>query len=177
MVAFTGERYKVNNIIINKILLHKLWKVPLKRKSWYTLHLDLCSKLLPFVLVFQSVRLPELIAISWRITYVEPCSPVCTTHRGRVTKCKFWGQAHACCVHVKLLQSCLTVRPYGLQPVHGILSTRFSRQEYWCGLPFPSLGDLPNPGIEPTFPALAGRFWATWEAITNTIKNFKKWST
>ena len=30
----------------------------------------------------------------------------------------------------------------------------FSRQEYWSGLPFPSPGDLPNPGIEPRFPAL-----------------------
>ena len=26
----------------------------------------------------------------------------------------------------------------------------FSKQEYWSGLPFPSLGDLPNPGIEPS---------------------------
>ena len=30
----------------------------------------------------------------------------------------------------------------------------FSRQEYWSGLPFPSPGDLPNPGIEPVSPAL-----------------------
>ena len=30
----------------------------------------------------------------------------------------------------------------------------FSRQEYWSGLPFPSPGDLPNPGIEPEPPAL-----------------------
>ena len=30
----------------------------------------------------------------------------------------------------------------------------FSRQEYWSGLPFPSPGDLPNPGIEPGPPAL-----------------------
>ena len=34
------------------------------------------------------------------------------------------------------------------------LSTGFSRQEYWSGLPFPSPGDLPNPGIEPRSPAL-----------------------
>ena len=34
------------------------------------------------------------------------------------------------------------------------LSKGFSRQEYWSGLPFPSPGDLPDPGIEPTFPAL-----------------------
>ena len=30
----------------------------------------------------------------------------------------------------------------------------FSRQEYWSGLPFPSPGDLPDPGIKPGFPAL-----------------------
>ena len=30
----------------------------------------------------------------------------------------------------------------------------FSRQEYWSGLPFPSPGDLPNPGIEPRSPTL-----------------------
>ena len=30
----------------------------------------------------------------------------------------------------------------------------FSRQEYWSRLPFPSPGDLPNPGIEPGSPAL-----------------------
>ena len=39
-----------------------------------------------------------------------------------------------------------------------------SRQEYWSGLPFPSPGDLPNPGIEPMSlmsPASAGRFFTT----------------
>ena len=34
------------------------------------------------------------------------------------------------------------------------LSIGFPRQEYWHGLPFPSPGDLPNPGIEPGSPAL-----------------------
>ena len=33
-------------------------------------------------------------------------------------------------------------------------SMGFSRQGYWSGLPFPSPGDLPNPGIEPRSPAL-----------------------
>ena len=32
------------------------------------------------------------------------------------------------------------------------LSMEFPRQECWSGLPFPSLGDLPEPGIEPGFP-------------------------
>ena len=34
------------------------------------------------------------------------------------------------------------------------LSMAFSRPEYWSGLPFPSPGDLPDPGIEPRPPAL-----------------------
>ena len=34
------------------------------------------------------------------------------------------------------------------------LSMEFSRQEYWSGLPFPSPGDLPDPGIKPRSPAL-----------------------
>ena len=34
------------------------------------------------------------------------------------------------------------------------LSMEFSRQEYWSGWPFPSPGDLPNPGIKPVSPAL-----------------------
>ena len=44
------------------------------------------------------------------------------------------------------------------------LSTGFSRQEYWSGLPFPPPGDLPNPGIEATStvsPVLAGEFFTT----------------
>ena len=44
----------------------------------------------------------------------------------------------------------------------------FSKQEYWSGLPFPTPGDLHNPGIKLTSlasPALAGGFFTTtWEA-------------
>ena len=51
----------------------------------------------------------------------------------------------------------------------------FSRQEYWSGLPFPSPGDLPDPGIKakaPVSPTLAGGFFtncATWEALNKVI--------
>ena len=45
----------------------------------------------------------------------------------------------------------------------------FSRQEHWSGLPFSSLGDLPNPGIEPASPALAGGFYTT-EPLGKPIK-------
>ena len=39
------------------------------------------------------------------------------------------------------------------------LSMGFPKQEYWRGLPFPSPGDLSNPGIKPESPALVGRFF------------------
>ena len=45
-----------------------------------------------------------------------------------------------------------------------LLPMEFSRQAYWSGLPFPTPGDLPDPGIEPTSlvsPALAGGFFTT----------------
>ena len=54
-----------------------------------------------------------------------------------------------------------------------LLSMGFSREDCWSRLPFPSLGAVPNPGIEPEspiFPALAGGFFttsATWEAQIN----------
>ena len=37
----------------------------------------------------------------------------------------------------------------------------FPRRESWNGLPFPSSGDLPDPGIQPVSPALAGGFFTT----------------
>ena len=43
----------------------------------------------------------------------------------------------------------------------------FSRKEYWSEFPFPSPGDLPKPGTEPTSPEWAGGFFTTgttWEA-------------
>ena len=68
--------------------------------------------------------------------------------------------------HVQLLETPWTVAH------QAPLSTGFSRQEYSSGLPFPSPGDLPNPGIDLASPvslALAGRFFttsATWKAIS-----------
>ena len=41
------------------------------------------------------------------------------------------------------------------------LSMGFYRQEYWSGLPIPSPGDLPNPGIETVSPALTGGLFTT----------------
>ena len=41
------------------------------------------------------------------------------------------------------------------------LSMGFFGEEYWNGLPFPSPGDLPDPGIEPASPALMGEFFTS----------------
>ena len=45
--------------------------------------------------------------------------------------------------------------------LQALLSMGFPQQEYWSGLPFPPPGDIPNPGIEPASPALAGGFFTT----------------
>ena len=44
-------------------------------------------------------------------------------------------------------RSCLTLRPHGLKPARLLCPWGFSRQEYWSGLPLPSPGDLPDPGV------------------------------
>ena len=46
------------------------------------------------------------------------------------------------------------LRPHGPVARQALRSMGFSRQEYWRGLPFPSPGVLPNPGLELTSPAL-----------------------
>ena len=52
-------------------------------------------------------------------------------------------------------QSCLTLcDPHGWYPKRLLCPWGFSRQEYWSGLPCPPPEDLPNPGIEPSSPAL-----------------------
>ena len=50
--------------------------------------------------------------------------------------------------------------PHGLY----IQSLEFSRQEYWSGLPFPSPGDLPNPGMEPRSLSRVRLFVIPWTA-------------
>ena len=46
-----------------------------------------------------------------------------------------------------------------------------SRQGYWSGLPFPSPGNLPNPGVKPRPPVSAGRFFTIW--VTSVL--FRYW--
>ena len=79
-------------------------------------------------------------------------------------------------------QSCLTLlHSMDCRPP-GPLSTGFPRQEYWSGMPFPSPGDLPKPGIESASlasPALVGRFFiigTTWEA-QRRCSTYIQWNT
>ena len=68
-------------------------------------------------------------------------------------------------VCAKSLESCPTLRSHVAHQAP--LSMGFSSQEYWTGLPCPPPEDLPDPGIKPRSPALAGGFFTTsttWEA-------------
>ena len=57
------------------------------------------------------------------------------------------------CCYCLVANLCLPETPWTVAH-HAPLSMGFPRQEYWNGLPFPSPGDLPDPGIEPRSPAL-----------------------
>ena len=72
-----------------------------------------------------------------------------------------YTNVHSLFLMIFIVWSCLTLcdpMDYSLPgcSVHGI-----SRQEYWSGLPFPPPGDLSNPRIEPTSPALVSRLFTT----------------
>ena len=82
---------------------------------------------------------------------------------------KILNIAPCVCVHAKSLQSCPTLfNPMDCSPP-GPLSMGFSRQEHGSGLPLPSPGGLPSPGVESASlvsPAVAGGFFTTsasWE--------------
>ena len=68
------------------------------------------------------------------------------------------------CVHVcvySVAQSHPTLVTPWTVAHYAPLSMGFSREEYWSGLPFPSPGTLPDPGMEPVSPALADKFCTT----------------
>ena len=69
------------------------------------------------------------------------------------------GEFEGECIHVYLWLS-LFAAPW-TAAFQATLSMGFSRQEHWSGLPFSSPGDLPDLGIEPLSPRLAGGFFTT----------------
>ena len=68
------------------------------------------------------------------------------------------------------VQSCPTLYDPTDCSSPGSLSRGFSMHEYWSELSCPLQGDLPNPGIEPMSPALAGGFFTTSAAWETQIK-------
>ena len=75
---------------------------------------------------------------------------------------RFTGKQFLAEVHMRsVAKSCpILVTPWTVA-CQAPLSVGFSRQEYWSGLSFPPLGDLPDPEIKPISPALAGGFFTT----------------
>ena len=78
----------------------------------------------------------------------EACFPALQPH----------GTEHAAAAVPWLSRIRLFVTPWTVAN-QAPLSMGFPRQEYWGGVPFPSPGNFPDPGIEPMSPALAGGFF------------------
>ena len=69
---------------------------------------------------------------------------------------------HVCvCICYLVAKSCPTLCDPMDCSLPGTSIHRFPKQEYWNGLPFPSPGGLPDPGIKPMSPALVGKFSTT----------------
>ena len=85
---------------------------------------------------------------------IEPRSLLCPALAGRFFTTNATWKAQSYYVCVKLLCRVQLFATLWTVTQQAPLSTGFSRQEYWSGLPFPSPEDLPNPGIETGSPAL-----------------------
>ena len=122
------------------------------------------------IAVYQNTRADFILVNSTKVKTVSQPPPVMKIHfmnivftLGNIIYLSFKEyslKVHCCyCLFAK---SCLTLfaTPWTVA-CQAPLSMGFLRQEYWNGLLFPSLGDLPNPGIEPASPALAGKFFTT----------------
>ena len=80
----------------------------------------------------------------------------------------FLIHSRSCCLVTKSpLTSC---DPWTIAH-HAPLSMGFPRQEYWSGLPFPSPEDLPNPGIKPPSPTLAGGLFSAAPPMPQSLIN------
>ena len=97
---------------------------------------------------------------SQSLLHHERCLSNCFQSRSQFLdwniKCyRVWWEWHLDIWKVKVLISCvqLFATPWTVA-CQTPLSMEFSRQEYWSGLPFPSSGDFPHPGIEPGSPVL-----------------------
>ena len=84
------------------------------------------------------------------------------------------------CLHAfSVVQSCPTLCALWTVAHEAPLSMGFSRQEYWSGLPLPTSGNLPNPGMEPVSPVsgelLGQRGWTFVRAFSVLLSNGFAW--
>ena len=100
--------------------------------------------------------------VTWHKTWKQPKCPSTDAWIPKMWNTHTRNEYCCCCLVSK---SCLILCDPRTIVCQAPLSMEFPRQEYWSGFPFPSPGDLSSPRIEPTSPALAGRF-----LTTNAIK-------
>ena len=99
--------------------------------------------------IFQA-KIVEWVAVSYSRASSRPRDWTCVSCVGREIL-YHWAHSES---ESEVAQLCLTLCDPWTVAHQAPLSVGFSRQEYCSGLPFPSPGDLPNPGIEPRSPTL-----------------------
>ena len=138
------------NTMISKLYLSKSY-------HWHILYLykQLCT-IIPW-LTWMGTHTREVCSL-WHWWYhFENFYFLCTSPFFISSK---WWTDFCCCFYL-FANSCPTLYDPTYYARQSPLSMRFSRQETWRWLSFPSPGSLPDPGFELVFPALAGSFFST----------------
>ena len=144
--ASAGERHPVWLISLCMFVLLLIWPAGGVQEQSLSLTLDSDS------LKFEGSLLPF-----WNWEYDESVDLLFKKSRHRSAR-PFSICIFSCVAAVESLSCAQLFATLWTAAHQAPVSKGFPRQEYWNGLPFPPLGDLPDPGIKPTSLALAGGF-------------------
>ena len=117
----------------------------------------------------RRTHLPQYLSVNSGILLSGEARQTASTGLLAAFPCTFCSFSHSP-VYWDLIPLCVCVRVLSIVQLFATpwtvahqapLSMGFSRQEHWSGLPFPPPGDLPDSGIKPASPALAGGFFTT----------------
>ena len=114
---------------------------------------------------------PRLVSLEWhRVQSLRGCSDLNFIELMLYCTWSFGAAESSLHINLKWKRSCSVVSNslWIYEAYQAFPSMGFSRQEHWSGLPFPSPGALPDPGIEPRFPALRADALASEPPTTPT---------
>ena len=120
---------------------------------------DICLLLKKTPTVFFPKQKFQYLKPNWYTVLIYNYLAIALLFQSRTRIKSYLGKKHSVCLHAQSQSHVWLFAATWTVAHQAALSMGFSRQEYWSQLSFPPPEDLPDPGIEPMSPVLAGRFF------------------